>query len=727
MASNYMVVSALGRQFALGKLYDTRNDKITGNVRRKPKYSENLITYSFHFPTDTVLWDHKTITDKTVESSQTSSDFKMTTSDTLEEKSSLLDVEASMKASFLGGLIEVGGSAKYLNNKKKSQNQNRLTLQYKATTTFKHLSMSPIEAKNMQVVDDVLKGSATHVVTGILYGANAFFVFDSDRSESDNKQDIQGKIEAMIKKIPSVSVGGQASLKLSDTEKSLANNLSCQFYGDFILESNPTTFEEAVKTYQQLPKLLREGEGKSVPMKVWLMPLKDLDSKAAELKREICIGLIRKAENALEDVREMEMRCNHSLEDNVVGKFSQVSEKMSSFKQRCNDYASELQKTMNEKFPSIRAGEADESSVEKLFDDRDKSPFSQDRLNEWMSDKEREINVIKSCVGIMENIPIVANKSELDAKAPASGVEHALCFTFTSLGRAEPYLDELSNYLHSHDRKSTKIVTQTSQDQWYSSDEVITEMRKKAETFNSLFKALKSSRVSFLIAAVENEKYKGASIYHYKKGIPVTDNFSQPARLDVENITDKSNLIWYACDLTLDPNTAYGYLTLSEGNKKATLGGWQQYPSHPERFDTRPQVLCREGLTGRCYWEVKLSEGKDYEVGVGVTYKGIARIGKNPDSGLGCNTISWYFGKERGCFCAWNDGKVWTDSIPAAGFERVGVYLDWRAGTLSFYRVCPNINTVSHLYTFRTTFTESVYPGFYIYSSHGYAALCPVV
>ncbi|XP_067465289.1 neoverrucotoxin subunit alpha-like [Thunnus thynnus] len=696
-------VHALGRPFTLGMLYDARNDKIIPGI---------------------ALWDSETLKGNIRENKKSYSEFQMTTSDTLEEKSSLLDVEASMKASFLSGLVEVGGSAKYLNDKKKSQNQNRLTLQYKAKTTYKYLSMDPLTAKSMEV-DDILKGAATHVVTGILYGANAFFVFDIDRSESDNKQDIQGKIEAVIKKIPSVSVEGQVSLKLSDTEKSLANNLSCKFYGDFILESNPTTFEEAVKTYQQLPKLLREGEGKSVPTKVTLMPLKD--SISANLDSKSCIGLIRKAENALEDVRKMEMRCNDSLEDNVVGKFSQVNEKMSSFKKLCNDYASELQKTMNEKLPSIRAGEEDARSVEKLFDDRDKTPFSQDRLKEWMSDKEREINVIRSCVGIMENIPIAANKSELDAKVLAPGVEHALCFTFTSLGRAEPYLDELSNYLHSHDRESTKIVTQTTQDQWYSSHEVITEMRKKAETFNSLFKALKSSRVSFLIAAVENEKYKGASIYHYKKGIPVTDNFSQPALPPVDSITDKSDLIWYACDLTLDPNTVYGYLTLSEGNKKATLGGWQQYPSHPERFDTRPQVLCREGLTGRCYWEVELSKDNRFEVGVGVTYKGIARIGRNSNSGLGCNTISWYFGKENYNLHALNNGDVWTDPVPTAGFERVGVYLDWPAGTLSFYRVCPNINTVSHLYTFRTTFTESVYPGFYIFSEPGYAALCPVV
>ncbi|CAL8365928.1 unnamed protein product [Arctogadus glacialis] len=61
-----------------------------------------------------------------------------------------------------------------------------------------------------------------------------------------------------------------------------------------------------------------------------------------------------------------------------------------------------------------------------------------------------------------------------------------------------------------------------------------------------------------------------------------------------------------ACDLTLDPNTAHRRLSLSEDNRKVTLVGEDQsYPDHPDRFDSWPQVLGREALTGRCYWEVE--------------------------------------------------------------------------------------------------------------------------
>ena len=86
-----------------------------------------------------------------------------------------------------------------------------------------------------------------------------------------------------------------------------------------------------------------------------------------------------------------------------------------------------------------------------------------------------------------------------------------------------------------------------------------------------------------------------------------------------------------ACELTLDPNTAYRYLSLSEDNRKVTLLGQQQsYPDHPEKFDYWDQVLCRESLTGRCYWEVE----RIGCVVIGVTYRGITRRGWGADSGL---------------------------------------------------------------------------------------------
>ncbi|XP_056445285.1 NLR family CARD domain-containing protein 3-like isoform X7 [Gadus chalcogrammus] len=177
----------------------------------------------------------------------------------------------------------------------------------------------------------------------------------------------------------------------------------------------------------------------------------------------------------------------------------------------------------------------------------------------------------------------------------------------------------------------------------------------------------------------------------------------------------------YACDLKLDPNTAHRVLSLSEDKREVTLAGEDQsYPDHPERFDSLPQVLGREALTDRCYWEVEW-EGW---VEIGVTYRGITRRGRGDDSELGKNNMSWSLYCHDGCddeddggdgddddhYSACYNGSATPIPLRPAGSTRVGVYLDRPAGSLSFYRVSPGKGgssaTLTHLHTFWSSFTQ---------------------
>ncbi|KAK0144748.1 E3 ubiquitin-protein ligase TRIM11 [Merluccius polli] len=177
-----------------------------------------------------------------------------------------------------------------------------------------------------------------------------------------------------------------------------------------------------------------------------------------------------------------------------------------------------------------------------------------------------------------------------------------------------------------------------------------------------------------------------------------------------------------ACGLTLDLNTAYRRLSLSEDHKKVKWTEEDQYhPDHPERFDSQSQVLCREGLTGRCYWEVERRGG----VGIGVTYRGITRRGGGGDSRLGGNNKSWsLYCNDDGRYTAWYNGSSTDIRLPPPVSTRVGVYVDRPAGSLSFYRVSPGVGGSSHthtlIHTFSTTFTqEDLLPGFRFWSGSG--------
>uniref|UniRef100_A0A8C7TNY1 B30.2/SPRY domain-containing protein n=1 Tax=Oncorhynchus mykiss TaxID=8022 RepID=A0A8C7TNY1_ONCMY len=182
----------------------------------------------------------------------------------------------------------------------------------------------------------------------------------------------------------------------------------------------------------------------------------------------------------------------------------------------------------------------------------------------------------------------------------------------------------------------------------------------------------------------------------------------------------KPGLRKYVCDLTLDLNTVNRLLSLSEENRKVTCRREKQpYPDHPERFEVCGQVLCREGLTGRCYWEVEWSGRR---ADIGVTYKGISRRGRVKDCCLGCNDKSWSLTCSDNHYIACHNNKPTTIDVPSSSPHRVGVYLDWPAGTLSFYRA--SSDTLTHLITFTSTFTEPLYPGFWVWGVGDSVSLC---
>ncbi|XP_076851920.1 NACHT, LRR and PYD domains-containing protein 3-like isoform X2 [Brachyhypopomus gauderio] len=184
-------------------------------------------------------------------------------------------------------------------------------------------------------------------------------------------------------------------------------------------------------------------------------------------------------------------------------------------------------------------------------------------------------------------------------------------------------------------------------------------------------------------------------------------------------ISLKPGLRKYACELTLDPNTANTRLSLSEGNRKVTYVEEQQtYPDHPERFDYCYQVMCRESLTGRCYWEVECSG----DAGIAVTYKGISRKGRSDDCVFGHNIKSWKLRCINNRYSVHHNNNHTYISAPSSS-NRVGVYLDWPAGTLSFYSVSSHTHTLTHLHTFHSTFTEPLYAGFGFWGSDSLVCL----
>ncbi|XP_048043054.1 tripartite motif-containing protein 16-like isoform X1 [Megalobrama amblycephala] len=173
------------------------------------------------------------------------------------------------------------------------------------------------------------------------------------------------------------------------------------------------------------------------------------------------------------------------------------------------------------------------------------------------------------------------------------------------------------------------------------------------------------------------------------------------------NPKTRNDFLQYSHQLTLDLNTVNKNICLSERNRVITDTGTKQpNPDHPDRFDHYWQVLCRESVCGRCYWEIECS-GIVY---ISVSYKSIGRKGSGNECAFGLNDQSWSL------YCSSSSYSFYHNNIrtvlPVKSISRrIGVYVDHSAGTLSFYSVS---DTMSLIHTVQTTFTQPLYPGFWV-------------
>ncbi|XP_042369561.1 tripartite motif-containing protein 16-like, partial [Plectropomus leopardus] len=178
----------------------------------------------------------------------------------------------------------------------------------------------------------------------------------------------------------------------------------------------------------------------------------------------------------------------------------------------------------------------------------------------------------------------------------------------------------------------------------------------------------------------------------------------------------RDEFLKYLCKITPNVYTASRCMSVSQTLTARYIqdSGKFIFPGHPDKFTDFCQVLCRESLTGQCYWEV---EWKGEDIFIAATYKSISRTGR--DSAFGNNDKSWALQ----CFSDGYEFRHNNFTLPISGprSSRVGVYLDHSAGILCFYSVS---ETMTLLHRVQTTFTQPLCPGFGIYVSGSSVKIC---
>ncbi|XP_063873078.1 uncharacterized protein LOC135107310 [Scylla paramamosain] len=515
-------VAALGRPFRLGMLYDSRTEKMIPGI---------------------TLWDQSTLEKRTVQQLETS-DFHVLCSDSLDDKASALEVDASLKLSFLGGLVDVQGAAKYLDNRRNANNQERVTLYYKCTTKAESMTMEQLGQGKVQHPDVFDHGTATHVVTSIVYGAQAFFIFDRNQSSSDHDRKVGGDVHDIIKKIPTIQINGKGELEMSQDDKKKTEQFTCRFFGDYLLRQNPTSFSEAVKLYQELPKLLGIGGENAVPIKVQLYPLTLIDRKATKLIREISINLISETEMFFEEMHELNMKSKDILKTDAVKSFLAIQNQMQEFINLTETYKRVIQRELSVLLPRIRGGGDEERSLVDLLNKMNRSPVSVLALRSWLQAKNTQIKVLNEYIRAMADIKFATEPGDLESIVMSPKNTYCLCLTI-SLPSNDSQLDKMKQYCH-ETRTSNSCEKEDHMDIRPLQVNSIP-MMEVVGVFRDFYNANESKKgVAFLVA----QEFSESDVFHarvkyYKHGRMINNDYGLPSAPEkltamVEDTTHKS-------------------------------------------------------------------------------------------------------------------------------------------------------------------------------------------
>ena len=527
MSSQSRIIPALGRPFDLGMLYDRRSEKlILGKTLWSP---------------DHLIQAVNTITKPCTNS-------EVLAEDTIDDKTSALNIEASIKMSFLGGLVNVQGAAKYLDDRKTSSNHCRVVLKYEVTTELKQLTMEHLGRGKVQYPEVFDQDIATDVVVGILYGAKAFFIFDQEVSKDESLKEVHGNMEVLVKSLPGISTDGRDSVDITEDQKKKTEKMHCKMYGDFRTEGSPTTYEEAVRVYKQLPSLIGDKGENAVAVQVYLRPLSEIDTKGQRMVREINANYISKTCDIQEHIQFIGSKCSDLMREDVCSSFPRIKKQLSSFKSNISRYKIFFQKKLLPLLPTIRGGEAEESALGDIFKEKERSPFAQPRIDAWIVEKEREMKRLQGIIGFLGDTPFVSPE-DVENKAFDPNNEHVVCCAFKIGKEDDPQILSMDAYLTGNVLPELERKASSGTDAKNANKRI----RQTLKQFSELKSANEDHKEVKFLATEEclSDNFNGnpgAFIYLYEEGELENDDFKlspKPENLEAESVRDDSIKLWW--------------------------------------------------------------------------------------------------------------------------------------------------------------------------------------
>ena len=230
---------ALGRPVKLGALYYGKEERIA--------FDENL-------------WKDRTIKNNSTFINVTSSRAKIRVTQDVLDRLDLFGIKAEILLGLMRGKLEIGGSAEFLRNGRKTTKSVSVSLLYESVRYQQSISQEMrVQVDYAELCKEVNKEDGpTHIVSSITRGMNAVFEFQTKTDNEKNNDVIGGSLTIKFQAFP-IGIGGTADFKMKSEESKLFEETDIFFFGDTVLDKVPTDINEAKEAIKTLSKLAQNS------------------------------------------------------------------------------------------------------------------------------------------------------------------------------------------------------------------------------------------------------------------------------------------------------------------------------------------------------------------------------------------------------------------------------------------------------------------------------------
>ena len=365
--SDSLQIPALGLPFRLGMLYNQHKEELISGIS---------------------LWSEFTLAEHVAVRDQWS--YQPSTiieNDDISTKSKSLEIPSNLKISLLAGMLKPEGAAKYLYDRKSSSRQVRVAVKYSCTTHCKEICMEHINI--MTTHPDIEKSGATHVVSKVVYGSDAFLVFNQECRHGEDLHKIEGKIKSSVKFVEGLSIGLSGGDYIDNNDC-----VMILLYGDVPI-GDISSRKDAYSTIRAKIMELRQAKEQSVVKTVFLYPLSRLNSINWQVPKVFPVGnvIALHTEEILECVHIIQTELSDLQKRKEYQKFGSVCAQIQLVSRYIEQFEAKFKSELSKSIGKVRFS-GDMQILENLIQSVKDSPFSNTNLKVYIQNKECEFDIL---------------------------------------------------------------------------------------------------------------------------------------------------------------------------------------------------------------------------------------------------------------------------------------------------------------------------------------------